>query len=55
MFYNYFEKEKPRQGILHPIDENLKQNEEDSKPDIERVHAIIKDILDLAKSYKLNK
>ena len=28
-------------------------DEEDSKPDIERVNAIIKDILDLAKSYKL--
>ena len=26
MFYNYFEKEKPRQGILHPIDENLKHD-----------------------------
>ena len=27
MFYNYFEKEKPRQGILHPIDENLKHDD----------------------------
>ena len=27
MFYNYFEKEKPGQGILHPIDENLKHDD----------------------------
>ena len=27
MFYNYCEKEKPRQDILHPIDENLKHDD----------------------------